>query len=97
MTAEGGRDLPGRMRVRTSPLLVAGSWGAGVGLGVAAGAYLSAVGGSGAPGVASLDAYETLQLPVITAVVVTGVVYLCIHVFRFASRIRSPQKPDSAE
>lgn len=47
-----------------SGLLDALTWGVGVGVGVALGAYLTAVGGVGSPGVEGLDLSETFTLPV---------------------------------
>lgn len=67
-------------RVAGSPFLQALSWGVGVGLGVAAGAYLTSVSGSGAPGPASLDVFETVQLPVASGLVTIVVVYVIARV-----------------
>lgn len=42
-------------------------WGLGVGAGVALGAYLTAVGGAGAPGVSSLETSDIAVLPLASA------------------------------
>ena len=55
-------------------LLDALTWGVGVGVGVALGAYLPAVGGVGSPGVEGLDLSETFTLPVAAG----GVVFVSV-------------------
>lgn len=65
----------GRVRVSFA-LAEAFTWGAGVALGVALGAYVTAVGGVGAPGVAGVDLSETRMLALmaggITVIIVLG-------------------------
>lgn len=57
-----------------SRLLDALTWGVGVGVGVALGAYLTAVGGVGSPGVEGLDLSETFTLPVAAG----GIVFVSV-------------------
>lgn len=55
-------------------------WGLGVGTGVALGAYLTAVGGAGAPGASTLDTSDTVILPLLSAgaaFVLVSVVHIC--------------------
>lgn len=60
---------------RSTPSMVeALTWGAGVALGVGLGAYLTAVGGTGAPGVQALDLSETVMLPLVVGGATTVVV-----------------------
>ncbi len=65
------------MRSRFGAIAVrAASWGVGVALGVALGAYLTAVSGSGAPGATALDASELIVLPAIAGTAVFAVLFV---------------------
>lgn len=61
------RGRPGEASVGFQPLRAAfwaGTWGVGVALGVALGGWLTVVGGTGTPGVESLDlAEDVIALP----------------------------------
>ncbi len=70
--------------------LWASTWALGVGIGVALGAYLTAVSGSGAPGVESLDLSEILWMPLASA----GAVFVALFLVRIvvdaiAGRLRA--------
>lgn len=79
-----------------SRLLDALTWGVGVGVGVALGAYLTAVGGVGSPGVEGLDLSETFTLPVaaggIVFVTVLGIEALVAVVRRARSSHRDQEQ-----
>lgn len=66
--------------------LLSGAWGAGAGAGVAAGAVLTAVGGSGAPGLAGVDV--TSELLVAPWLVVVAVFAVHFGVCTLAARVR---------
>lgn len=84
-----------------SRLLDALTWGVGVGVGVALGAYLTAVGGVGSPGVEGLDLSETFTLPVaaggIVFVVVLGIETLVAVMRRARSGHRRQEQGDSQQ
>lgn len=74
--------LPGKEQGRFAlgeALFWSVSWGLGCGLGVALGAWLTAVGGAGAPGTAGLQ-------PISDLVVLPGVVFVAVTALQLAVR-----------
>lgn len=68
--------MSGRSRSLAVRAASALTWGAGVAAGVALGAYLTAVGGAGAPGVTALDRSELVTLPLLSGGVTVFAVLL---------------------
>lgn len=84
-----------RITARRLPaVLDAFTWGVGVAAGVAVGAYLTAVGGTGAPGTEGIELAETLTLPLIAG----GVVFCLVLDFRAVAaligRVTHPPRDD---
>ncbi len=74
------------------------TWGVGVAAGVALGAYLTAVGGTGAPGVTALDRSELVTLPIISGGVTVVAVFLLDLIGGFArTRVPSDSHEDHGE
>ncbi|MGV8082475.1 MAG: hypothetical protein AB2L09_02405 [Coriobacteriia bacterium] len=76
-------------------LLRAVGWGAGVALGVAAGAWLTVVSGSGTPGTESLDRGDVVVLP-LAAGAATVAVVLLIEALIGALRSRAAKRPSGS-
>lgn len=91
--------MAGGPGVAPNRLLDALSWGVGVGIGVALGAYLTAVGGVGSPGVEGLDLSETLTLPVAAGgfvfVAVLGVQTIVVLIRRVRTDNRRDEQGDA--
>lgn len=67
----------------------ASTWGMGVGIGVALGAYLTVIGGAGAPGPGALDATELAVVPALSGLAVFAAGFLGRAVIAFLRGLRA--------
>ncbi len=73
------------------------TWAVGVAMGVAAGAYLTVVGASGAPGAGALGTTELVMLPLAAGVLVFVVSLLVRVILGLFTARHEPEPCDEAE
>ncbi|MBE0475986.1 MAG: hypothetical protein IBX62_02680 [Coriobacteriia bacterium] len=90
--ATGAEPPEGRHRGALRALARAVPWAVGAALGVAAGAYLTAVGGAGAPGASALDAWvDLVALPALAFAAMLAAHLLLQGAAALIRRLRPPR------